>query len=94
LFRLHRLLGDCLRRQHRRLDDDGNNFLDGRNGFDGDDAAPRAGNSNQQEKEANRIHPGELEIRVPVCRWQAKPGQLVFQLVTGDCSICVHSLIF
>ena len=68
LLRLLRLLGDCLRRQHRRLDDDGNFFPDGRDRFDGNDALPRAENSNQQKKDANRIHPGEFAFRLAAGR--------------------------
>ncbi len=70
--------GDCLRWQRYWREDDGDNFLDGRDRLDGNQAAPRAGNFNQEKEDANRIHPGELEVRVPVGRWQAQPGKIRF----------------
>ena len=62
----------------------GNLDPDGRDRFDGNCALPRSENSNQEKKDANRIHPGELAFRFAPGRGQAQPRQFVFQLVAGE----------
>ncbi len=81
--RLLRLGSDLLWRRRRRLDDDGNDFPDGRNFINGDGSLPRAEDADDQKQEANRIHPGELAFRFAAGRGQAQPRQFVFQLVAG-----------
>src|SRR5258706_2861243 len=78
------------RRRRRRFDDPREDFFEPRQRFKENARRVRAGNTDDEEKEANRICPHELAFRITIRCPKRQARERRFQLVRGRKTICLH----